>query len=459
VAAFLTAISPALVAVVLLGPGPAAAADASDSAAETAAQRGYQYLTTKSYIPVAHDQEVFDNLWRLWEEPLRSQAAKATVEERRHMAFSRYGLTASPDHAGPVPMQYVDAGHGGWSINCLACHGGKVLGRAIPGLPNSHFAMQTFTDEVRSLKVKQGKLSAIELATAPFPMGNSNGTTNAVMFGVALGFLRDENLNMRVPDAAPEFVHHDMDAPPWWNVKKKTYLYIDGFAPKSHRALMQFLLVPQNDAAKFQAWEDDFKDLYAWIESLEPPKYPWPLNQDLASQGRVLFEQTCSRCHGTYGEQWTYPNKLVPIDEVGTDRVRLDALSPIQRAGYELSWFGQLDDKKVIPDPGGYVAPPLDGIWASAPYLHNGAVPTLWHLFHADNRPVVWQRSEDGYDADKVGLEVTTMDGLPAGTTDPKQKRRYFDTRLFGKSSQGHTFPEEFNEAEKQAVIEYLKTL
>ena len=98
-------------------------------------------------------------------------------------------------------------------------------------------------------------------------MGNSNGTTNAVMFGVALGFLRDENLNMRPADALPSFVHHDMDAPPWWNVKKKTYLYIDGFAPKSHRSLMQFLLVPQNDAAKFREWENDFKDLYAWIES------------------------------------------------------------------------------------------------------------------------------------------------------------------------------------------------
>ncbi len=152
------------------------------------------------------------------------------------MAFSRYGLTESPDLPGPVAMQYVDAGHGGWSINCLSCHGGKVLGKSIPGLPNSHFAMQTFTDEVRMIKARQGKMTALELAAASFPMGGSNGTTNAVMFGVALGFLRDENLNMRADVTVPSFVHHDMDAPPWWNVKKKTYLYIDGFAPKSPRA-------------------------------------------------------------------------------------------------------------------------------------------------------------------------------------------------------------------------------
>jgi hypothetical protein len=334
-----------------------------------------------------------------------------------------------------------------------------VLGKSMPGLPNSHFAMQTFNDEVRMIKARQGKLTAFELAAAPFPMGNSNGTTNAVMFGVALGFLRDENLNMRPADSAPSFTHHDMDAPPWWNVKKKTYLYIDGFAPKSHRSLMQFLLVPQNDAAKFREWEADFKDLYAWIESLEPPKYPFEIDHALAGKGRAIFEQNCSSCHGTYGEKWTYPNKLVPIEEVGTDRVRLDSLSPEQRYGYQLSWFGQLDDKKVVTNPGGYVAPPLDGIWASAPYLHNGAVPTLWHLFHESERPVVWQRTEDGYDQQKVGLEVTTMTDLPATATTGRDKRRYFDTRLFGKSSGGHTFPEALDEPEKQAVIEYLKTL
>ncbi len=446
----------------LLGlPAVARAADANVPAsdAETPAQRGYRFLLNKAYIPVAHDQEVFDNLWKVWEEPLRSKAAKATVEERRRMAFSRYGLTEAPDRPGPVAMQYVDAGHGGWSINCLSCHGGKVLGRAMPGLPNSHFAMQTFSDEVRLIKARQGKLTAIELAAAPFPMGNSNGTTNAVMFGVALGFLRDADLNVRVPDAAPEFVHHDMDAPPWWNVKKKTHLYIDGFAPKSHRSLMQFLLVPQNDAAKFREWEKDFKDLYAWIESLEPPKYPFAIDAALADKGRAIFENSCSSCHGTYGEKWTYPNKLVPIEEVGTDRVRLDSLTPAQRQGYEQSWFGQLDEKKVVADPGGYIAPPLDGIWASAPYLHNGSVPTLWHLFHSSERPTVWQRSEDGYDADKVGLEVTTMSELPPTAVESREKRRYFDTRLFGKSAQGHTFPDALDEAEKQAVIEYLKTL
>ncbi len=50
---------------------PAVAGDANlpTPESETAAQRGYRWLTTKPYIPVAHDQEVFDDLWKVWEEP------------------------------------------------------------------------------------------------------------------------------------------------------------------------------------------------------------------------------------------------------------------------------------------------------------------------------------------------------------------------------------------------------
>lgn len=426
---------------------------------ESLVERGYRLLTTKAYIPPDFDQEVFDELWKTWEEPLRSHAAKATPVERRKMAFSRYGLTEAPDRAGPVAMQYVDDGRGGWVMNCLACHGGKVAGQVIPGLPNSHYAMQTLAEDVRAIKIRQKKIAPLDIAAATFPLGGSNGTTNAVMFGVALGVFRDEDLNFRKNVTPPAFIHHDLDAPPWWNVKKKKYLYTDGFAPKGHCALMQFLMVPQNGSAKFRAWEDDFKAIYAWIESLEPPRYPWAIDKTLAATGEKVFARACATCHGTYGPQSEYPNKIVAIDEVATDRVRLDSLTTAHRQGYERSWFDHYGQDKVVAEPGGYVAPPLDGIWASAPYLHNGSVPTLWHLFHAEKRPVVWQRTEDGYDQQKVGLEVTTFDDVPADAKSGKQKRRYFDTRLFGKSADGHLFPDALEEHEKRAVMEYLKTL
>ena len=58
-----------------------AAVRAADS--PTAAERGYRLLVDKPYLPPDFDQEVFDEVWKQWPEPLRSQAEKATPEERR----------------------------------------------------------------------------------------------------------------------------------------------------------------------------------------------------------------------------------------------------------------------------------------------------------------------------------------------------------------------------------------
>src|SRR3954463_11088167 len=85
----------------------AGAGEDSRPAEETPAQRGYRLLTTKTYLSPDFDQDVFDDLWRTWEEPLRSQAERATREERRRMAFSRYGLTPAPGSQGPGSLQYV----------------------------------------------------------------------------------------------------------------------------------------------------------------------------------------------------------------------------------------------------------------------------------------------------------------------------------------------------------------
>lgn len=436
------------------------AGDASDESSPSGLPRGYDNLINRAYVPATLDQEVWDNLWRTWEEPLRAQAEGASADERRKLTMSRYGLTEAPGREGGIPLQFADDGHGGWAINCFSCHGGKVAGKVIMGVPNTHIALQTFFQEVVETKRKLGRqVPLTEAGSLMVPLGGSNGTTNAIIFGVVLGALRDPDLNVHEDAPMPKLVHNDHDAPPWWHVKRKTHLYADGFAGKGHRALMQFMMTPENGPEVFHNAENDYKEISAWIESLEPPKYPFAIDQTLASRGRELFNQNCAECHGTYGDGSAFPQKIVPIDEVGTDRARLDSLTAEMRASYELSWFSNYGEKKSITEPGGYVAQPLDGIWASAPYLHNGSVPTLWHLFHADQRPTVWQRTEDGYDQSRVGLEVVEMTSLPEGIKSAKEKRKYFDTRLFAKSAQGHTFPEALSEDEKAAVIEYLKTL
>ncbi len=434
---------------------------AAPARGESPAERGYKFLTEKAYLPLDFDQATFDNVWKTWPEPLRAKAEAATADERRALAFERYGLTPRLDDP-TRPLQYVVNERGEWIMNCFACHGGEVLGKTVPGLPNSRYALETLTEETRETKLLMRKpLSRMDLGYLVMPLGTTNGTTNAVMFGVALMNFRDADLNL-VKDRGPaKMTHHDMDTPAWWHFKKKSHLYIDGFAEKGSRGLMQFMLVPENNATRFRQWEPDFEDVYAYLMSLEPPKYPFAVDAKLAERGAAAFNRVCSSCHGTYGQEETYPEKMVPIDTIGTDRARFDALSAAHRQSYGESWFGHYGQQNTLTQPAGYVAPPLDGIWASAPYLHNGSVPTLWHMLHVDERPAVWRRtSVADYDREKVGLVVETFTELPPdAASDKRLRREYFQTKAFGKSAAGHEFVEELTDEEKVAVLEYLKTL
>lgn len=449
----------AILILVLFGGNLPAGDNVAHTLPTAFAGRGYDLLHNKAYLPADFDQQTFDEIWKCWEEPLRGQAEKASPETRRAMAFSRYGLTTAPGDNSGKPQQYVVDEKGNWTMTCLACHQGKVAGQVIPGLPNSLFALQTLAEDVRTTKLRLRKqLVRMDLASAVFPLGTSNGTTNAVVFGMALMANRDAALNVE-PHIPPKMVHHDHDAPAWWHFKKKSRLYSDGFAGKSHRPLMQFMLVPENGPDKFAEWEDDFREVYAWLESLEAPAYPFAIDRELAARGEAVFNDHCAECHGSYGANSSYPNKIVSITELGTDPVRLNALSSEHRAAYGESWFGHFGKNELVKDPSGYVAPPLDGVWASAPYFHNGSVPTLWHVLHPAERPAVWKRSEDGYDQQKGGLEVESLDRIPKSVQSGHERRRYFDTTAFGKSAAGHLFPDALDDDEKRAVLEYLKTL
>ncbi|MFM9024848.1 MAG: cytochrome c [Planctomycetaceae bacterium] len=423
--------------------------------------RGREPLLSRAYLPADFDQEVFDELWTTWEEPLKSRAEAAGVEERRRMALERYGLTPRPDDPSRS-LQYVVDGAGRWTMTCLACHQGQVGGRALPGVPNSTYALETLTEEVRLVKVRQRKpLGHMDLGSLLLPLGTTNGTTNAVVFGVALMRHRDADLNLVQRPPRFDLMHHDMDAPAWWHYRTRRSLYADGFAAKGHRALMQFLLVKENGPEQFAAWEDDFRDIEAWIASLEPPRWTGPVDHGLAARGAAVFADHCAACHGTYGPDGAYPERLVAIDEVGTDRVRLDALTVEQRSALHASWFGHhgADGAELASRAAGegYVAPPLDGVWASAPYFHNGSVPTLWHVLHPAERPVVWRRTPTGYDAARMGLEVEERAAPPEGRLTAAARRTWFDTRKPGKSAAGHDFPDALTEPEKAAVLEYLK--
>ena len=435
-------------------------APALAGAREPSAERGYRFITEKAYVPSGFDQATFDRLWTVWGEPARSCAEKASPEERRRMAFERYGLTPRPDGSGK-PLQYVVDEKGAWTISCFACHAGQVAGRVVPGLGNAHLALQDLVDDVAAVSAAEHRIPDFGAAMLrAIPFGETHGTTNAVMFSVALLAFRDRELNLEFPRTPPHFVHHDLDAPPWWHVHRKKRLYLDGLVEVGHRSLMQFLLVPVNGPARLKEWEPDFRDVLAYVRSVRPPAWPFAVDRALAARGRRVFETSCSGCHGTYGECGTYPETAVPIDVVGTDRVRYDAIAREERVKFADSWFTDHVPSKARVDLEGYVAPPLDGIWASAPYFHNGSVPTLDAVLHPDARPKAWRvRAAAGYDPGRVGLDVEVRDAAPAGLKDAWERRSWFDTTKPGKSAEGHRFPAEVPEGDKPALLEYLKTL
>ena len=436
---------------------------ASPAPAEDPATRGYRWLRTRPYLPADFDQAVFDRLWTNWPAPDRKKASAADQATRRRMTLDHYGLMPDPDAkdptAGPA-LGHVPVASGGWAMNCLTCHAGRVDGRVIPGLPNTHLDLQTLVEDVRRTKIKMLKpLSHLDIVSVTLPLSTTRGTTNSVVFGIVLGNYRDKDMVVHLDRRPPKLIHHDMDAPPLWNVRHKTALYCDAFAPKNHRVLMQFMLLPSTSPQRLTSWEPAFRDILAWIESLRPPKYSGAVDLGLAETGRKIFSKASATCHGTYGPTRSYPQRVVAIETIGTDPVRLNALTSDHRTWMKTGWLSRYGKDKVVLKPSGYLAPPLDGIWATGPYLHNGSVPTLWHLLHPKERPAVWRRTSESFDHERIGIDIETFDTVPASVKSERSRRRYFDTSRPGKSAAGHLFPDKLTEAEKRAVLEFLKTL
>ena len=189
-----------------------------------------------------------------------------------------------------------------------------------------------------------------------------------------------------------------------------------------------------------------------------------PIDTEKADRGLVVFQANCVRCHGTYGPEGAYPNKIIPLETIGTDPARSLGLSDRLVAHYNSTWLGEehpVETRRV-----GYQAPPLDGIWATAPYLHNGSVPTLHALLDSSTRPSRFTRPPSTdfahYDTTAVGWKFDTVTAEEFASTakrSPFQAKFIVDTSRFGMGNGGHTFGDALTEAERADVIEYLKTL
>lgn len=97
-----------------------------------------------------------------------------------------------------------------------------------------------------------------------------------------------------------------------------------------------------------------------------------------------------------------------------------------------------------------YRARPLDGIWATGPFLHNGSVPTLYDLLLPEGRrPKTFAVGNREFDPVKVGANTT-----------PNSETQTFDTRLKGNSNKGHDYgTSRLTESQRLELLEYLKSL
>lgn len=432
---------------------------AGTSVIPTSAQRtgnattGYTYLTQGNYLNSGVPYNVYLTAYG---------ADNANV------------LNRTGDNAVVAPgFTAVDAPNGVRVVapNCMQCHASSINGNYIIGLGNT---TGNFTSDQSSLiplidffvTNPSPEWTAYEpfrkatLAIGSKVVTQVRGVNVADKLAAVLAAHRDpqtlawfDNAAISIPDEVIP-----TDVPAWWLLKKKNAMFFNGMGRGDYsRYLMASSLLTMVDSSKANEVNQKFPDILAYINTIQPPAYPGTINTTLAEQGKTIFNNTCSKCHGTYGTGGTYPNLLVELSTVGTDPKLASAYDQsiynVFKDWFNNGWFGTNPNGAKLVPGNGYVAQPLDGIWATAPYLHNGSVPTLEDLLNSSQRPAYWKRTfaDNDYDYTKVGWNYTN----PGSKTD----KETYDVSIDGYGNHGHTFGDGLTTDQRTALIEYLKTL
>lgn len=416
--------------------------------------RGYHYLINGEYVKGGVPEVIFR---KATDKPViyleRDEANKGIPHDYTAVKASNGEIVIAP--------------------NCLQCHAQVFDGNLYIGLGNT-FA--DFSDRealsvknlekaekfLKTLAPKKWKASEhfFEVAkiTGPQLYTETRGVNAADRLGAVLAAHRDPvtfKWSAEPLINIPEQVIPS-DVPAWWLLKKKNGMFYNAFGRGDFgRFLMASNLLTVNDTAESAEVDKHMPDVLAYINSLHAPAYPKPIDAALAETGKVIFNNNCSACHGTYGKDGQYPNLLIPQSIIQTD-------SLLQTSNYNYpefvdwfnkSWFSSGDHPAKLVPFKGYLAPPLDGIWVTAPYFHNGSVPTLETVLNSAVRPMYWSRSFDKpeYDYNNPGWKFS-VHAQPADKT-------IYNTTLPGYGNYGHYFGDKLTNEERKAVIEYLKTL
>ncbi len=190
------------------------------------------------------------------------------------------------------------------------------------------------------------------------------------------------------------------------------------------------------------------------LDGLPAPPYPFPVDMALAKKGEALFAENCAGCHKPHNGK---------VYDLGTDLGRAHVVSqtiaasarasftkicsPTQTVtmppdGEQIKPCAEFEGVSLVDRPQfamadptvhkGYNALPLGGVWAQAPYLHNGSVPTLYHLLVPSERPAVFIKGRLDYDRSLVGFSGVRREARATRrvTVSTRRSFRRYPTRV-----------------------------
>lgn len=379
------------------------------------------------------------------------------------------------------------------NINCFTCHAGVVNGQVVAGLGNNHVnqsdpkKLRTRGDNFGPYAVWRLGAQLVDPANEGMVVGKTKTDLEALIDSLELP---------------------PVDPMPWWlmKYKKLDYWYADAGVHDAASFSINFTTSHKEMNEHHAEHVKTVAKALAFARETQSPVYPKSLDAELVQKGADLFHgrtspadrqgfTACKTCHGTYSKKASQPDLSQPgswtvaydyshvLRNVKTDdsyNAALQQLKPVADHINKLeSYFAaqgtpELSPHASVPSKPGYVAPPLVGVWASAPYFHNGSVPTIEAVLSSGTRPEIWARDNrdpQAYDLDKVGMRFRPLsreqfDESATGAAGKSFRSQaaidhgaIYDTKAFGHGNQGHTFGDRLTVDERRAVIEFLKSL
>ncbi len=418
------------------------------------------------------------------------------------------------------------------NFNCFACHAGVVDGRVVAGLGNNNVmqripgangakgpnmfrlasALKTDSERKAMAAMMQDMGGVSPVVPEITNRGDNYGPFAVWAFGAQLADpAKTGLLTSREKTEYVALIESSMSPPvdpmPWWLMKYKVrdYWYGDGRPTDAAHFSLNFSGAHEGINENHASHVASTAKALAFARETQSPLFSESLDAALVQKGADLFHgrtkpadtssfKTCSECHGAYTKKpsnldfskpgsWDVAYKgSEELKAVRTDGAYNEIVQKYRPIAEHISKLAAYYEAKGTPElapiddplPGkGYVAPPLVGVWATAPYFHNGSVPTIEAVLNSKERPEIWKRnpSPHAYDRKRLGLDHTAVsradyDASAAAATAAPYKSKtaldqmfIYDTKGFGRGNMGHIHGDSLSTEERAAIIEFLKSL